>query len=334
MLARWIPCAHRLFYPVTGAGWPSPCPPEASGEYAVEVIDGRGRGLGTPLILSVNSGAATVDDGRASASLAFVGRNRVSPAVEKWRFTIVNQSNGRLDSLRLLVRGGEGCYLSDKELHLTPLPAGASLEYELPVRHLVGAGADCQPVIQLVNRAGHELAIASPDLAVPTRTAPAAAPDQITAPIITWLDPNPDLLERPEVVSDLAEMSVQLKIVSATDAPRGDFEMFQNGSSLRRGQKLDEVSFSGTGRRLTVTHKIRLEEGANELYATVKYAGGRAATDTLRVIYTPARPNLHLVSIGVPAYDLDYTTEGRPGRGPDVHAGGRTPARRPSGTFS
>lgn len=134
-----------------------------------------------------------------------------------------------------------------------------------------------------------------------------AKPTQVAA--VFWLDPNPDLFDRRELVWPEAEIGVSVKVIAATAVQKQDFCLEINGRPCTDGAKFDEVVMrGGTAQSRTFEQQVRLEEGNNTLRATLRCASGTVATEPLHVVYTPRKPNLHLLAVGVPSPDLRYTT--------------------------
>ncbi|NJN35101.1 MAG: hypothetical protein HC817_13440 [Saprospiraceae bacterium] len=124
-----------------------------------------------------------------------------------------------------------------------------------------------------------------------------------------WIAPNPDQFDHKEIVWNEPEIVVQIKAVSSKDIDRQHFEIEVNGQSSRSGAKFDEVSLRGSNNSRTFQNMIRLKEGVNTLKATIKNDVGKAETEVLKIVYSPRKPNLHILAIGVPQADLKYTAK-------------------------
>jgi hypothetical protein len=124
-----------------------------------------------------------------------------------------------------------------------------------------------------------------------------------------WLSPNPDQYDRKEIVWNEDNIVVQIKGVSSKPLDRQHFLLELNGESTQNGAKFDEVSLKGSGNSRTFQQAIHLKEGINTIKAVVKNETGTAETEVLKIIYTPRKPNLHILAIGVPQADLKYTAK-------------------------
>lgn len=131
-----------------------------------------------------------------------------------------------------------------------------------------------------------------------------AGANQLTA---IWLSPNPDQFEKPEIVWHDNEIIISVKVVSNKPIERQHFCIEINGQPCESGQKMDEVLLKGTKYSRTFQQKVPLREGKNTFKAIVDNGAGRSQTEPLNIIYTPRKPNLHIVAIGVPTVDLKYT---------------------------
>lgn len=128
--------------------------------------------------------------------------------------------------------------------------------------------------------------------------------DYVTA---VWFHPNPDHYEGRGIVWTENEIYVQVKAVSNKPLDKPNFCLEINGQPCATGAKMDEVTIKGTAYSRTYTQRIKLTEGVTTLRSKVQNEAGKMETDPIQIIYSPRKPNLHLVSIGVPAVDLKYT---------------------------
>lgn len=124
-----------------------------------------------------------------------------------------------------------------------------------------------------------------------------------------WLSPNPDQYDRKEIVWNEESIVVQIKGISSKPLDRQHFLLELNGESTRNGAKFDEVSLKGSGNSRTFQQTLHLREGVNTIKAIVKNETGTAETEVLKIIFTPRKPNLHILAIGVPQADLKYTAK-------------------------
>lgn len=103
------------------------------------------------------------------------------------------------------------------------------------------------------------------------------------------------------------EITVQVKIVSNQPISKQQFCLEINGQPCPTGVKFDEVQIKGDRNSKTFSQQIRLVHGENILKVNVQTPNGPVNGDPLKIIYTPSKPNLHILSIGVPSTDLKYT---------------------------
>jgi hypothetical protein len=140
----------------------------------------------------------------------------------------------------------------------------------------------------------------------PTRPDSSAKADYITA---VWINPNPDLFEHKQIVWSENEIIIQIKVVSSKGLDKQHFCLEINGQPCQQGAKMDEVSLKGSQYSRTYFQRVKLGEGVNTFKAVVQNEAGKQTTDSLKVVYAPRKPNLHLISIGVPSVDLKYTSK-------------------------
>jgi hypothetical protein len=127
--------------------------------------------------------------------------------------------------------------------------------------------------------------------------------------VAIWLYPNPDNFDRATIVWSQEEITIQVKIVSGQPVTRQQFCLQINGEPCPTGAKFDEVQIKGDNKSKTFSQKVRLREGTNVLQAVVQGASGTTSSEPLTILYSPSKPNLHIVSIGVSAADLKYTVK-------------------------
>ncbi|MBK8566737.1 MAG: caspase family protein [Saprospiraceae bacterium] len=135
---------------------------------------------------------------------------------------------------------------------------------------------------------------------------------------LSWLYPEPDASGKPGATVASEDSVYQLKVLALASSQLNarDFTVLLNGKPYNEGSKMGEkglqkntdgtgiseyrfqtkVSFPAPG-----NYKIEIEAG-NDLTGKVKSA-------PIQVIYQPVKPNLHLISIGVPHDDLQYPTQ-------------------------
>jgi hypothetical protein len=147
-----------------------------------------------------------------------------------------------------------------------------------------------------------DAAVAAPQ----TSSSTAAKPAQTVA---IWIYPNPDNFDHADIVWTQEEITVQVKIVSNQPVTRQQFCLEVNGQPCPEGTKFDEVQMKGDGTSKTFSQTLRLREGQNVLRAVVRTEAKTISSELLKIVYAPAKPNLHIVSVGIPAADLKYTVK-------------------------
>lgn len=125
--------------------------------------------------------------------------------------------------------------------------------------------------------------------------------------VVVWVYPNPDNFDQKAIVWTQEDITVQVKIVSSQPVTRQQFCLEINGQPCSEGVKFDEVQIKGDRTSKTFSQTVRLREGENSLRVEVQTPAGKISSETLKIVYSPAKPNMHIVSIGVPADDLKYT---------------------------
>lgn len=233
---------------------------------------------------------------------------------------------GATTTLRLIARNTGQATAQDVVLSITAPPGvkipasatlgnlapGASIEYSLPVtpeNTSVGPRA-----FQLLARADdatlEHFASATATFDVLAAAIPATAtPPAADYTVAVWVYPNPDNFDRPELVWSQEDITVQIKIVSNKPVNKQQFCLEINGVPCSTGAKFDEVQIKGDKASRTFSQNVRLQKGENVLQAIVQGPNGPVKSEPLKIAYSPAKPNLHLICIGVPAADLKYTTK-------------------------
>lgn len=152
-------------------------------------------------------------------------------------------------------------------------------------------------------------AVTYTDLSAPLIRANAENAPKSNAQYLTaiWMHPNPDQFEGKTIVWPEPTLEVQVKALSSQVLDKQHFCLEINGQPCTSGKKMDEVSLKGAARSRTFLQTINLQEGPNTLRAVVTNDAGTQSTELLKVVYSPRKPNLHLISIGVPSVDLKYT---------------------------
>lgn len=197
-----------------------------------------------------------------------------------------------------------------RQVSLGDLAPDGKIAYQLPVLPENTAVGPAALRLHLRVSDGSLLhsAVADVDLNV---LAPAAPRDTQPAPpaytVAIWVYPNPDNFDHKTIVWTQEDITVQVKIVSGQAVARQQFCLEINGQPCDSGAKFDEVQIKGDRTSKTFSQTVRLREGENVLRAEVQTARGKVSSEILKIVYSPAKPNLHVVAIGIPADDLKYT---------------------------
>jgi Caspase domain len=125
--------------------------------------------------------------------------------------------------------------------------------------------------------------------------------------VAVWVSPNPDNYDHKEIVWNNNEITVQIKIVSNRPVEKKHFCLEINGRPCETGVKFDEIQIKGNKLSKTFRQTAILKEGKNEIRAIVSNEAGKVQSEVITVLYTPSKPNLHIIAIGVPGGDLKYT---------------------------
>jgi len=130
---------------------------------------------------------------------------------------------------------------------------------------------------------------------------------------VLFTSPNEAKINIKRVTSDRAEFRIEATISTAQGnlSPQ-DAKVRINGKSPDNS-KMDEEQLQPPTRRgekfrYAYENVIPLEEGENRITIEFKTANGILQSRELVVNYTPRKPNLHVLSIGIPHKDLKYTT--------------------------
>ena len=110
------------------------------------------------------------------------------------------------------------------------------------------------------------------------------------------------------------EQYFSISLIAESDKPleKNNFKVYVN-ERLREGAKFDRVKIK-KGKKNTAKNiyafsdEVLLDVGLNTINVYVQNESGKTSTGTIKVQYSPAKPNLYLYSIGIPHEDLSYTT--------------------------
>lgn len=196
------------------------------------------------------------------------------------------------------------------QVALGDLTAGGKISYKLPVspEKTTPSPAIVRLHLRVTDGSLLHSAAAETDLNIlapaGTSSSQPASPNYTVA---VWVYPNPDNFDRKTIVWMQEDITVQVKIVSSQPVTRQQFCLEINGQPCQNGAKFDEVQIKGDRTSKTFSQTVRLREGENTLRAEVQTASGKISSEALKIVYSPAKPNLHIVSVGIPADDLKYT---------------------------
>lgn len=224
-------------------------------------------------------------------------------------FTLRNKGQGTAQAVSLELHGSKDLQIP-KAIQVGDLAPGEYRTYELPFGVPANFAEDSLWIRGRVADANLEntqvvdwhLPLSSAVTAVPVNQS--LQKDYLTA---VWLHPNPDQYEGKGIVWNENEIYVQVKAVSNKTLDKPNFCLEINGQPCATGAKMDEVSLKGTPYSRTYTQRVKLQEGTTTLRSKIQNEVGKTQTEALQIIYSPRKPNLHLISIGVPAIDLKYT---------------------------
>jgi hypothetical protein len=278
-----------------------------AGQYTLQVQFFQARTpLGAPQTVAVTVGE------KAHAQLALT----VTPpegglTLGKENFVLLevrNDGGAAAQGLTLSASAPVGARLP-AQVTLGDLAAGGRIAYKLPIfpeNTAVGAAA-LRLALRVTDGGLLQSVSTETMLDVAGPSAPATATSNYT--VAVWVYPNPDNFERRELVWPQEEITVQIKIVSKQPVTRQQFCLEINGQPCQTGAKFDEVQIKGDRTSKTFSQQIRLREGENLLQASIQTTDGTVSSEPLKIVFSPAKPNLHIVSIGVPTADLKYTAK-------------------------
>jgi Caspase domain len=226
-------------------------------------------------------------------------------------FTVKNEGNAIANNVQVLIN-------SSNQLKLPPQYLVGSLGEHEEKRFTIASNVAGLGTAQLSVRVGDEFFkyTDSVQLSIPIVSRTVTKTDTVTSTQpkqnfinAIWLAPNPDQYERKEIVWQEAEITVQVKGISSKNLDKQHFSLEINGDNSRNGAKFDEVSLRGSNNSRTFQQTLKLKEGVNTIKGVLKNEVGTAETETLKIIYAPRKPNLHILAIGVPQPDLKYTVK-------------------------
>lgn len=142
----------------------------------------------------------------------------------------------------------------------------------------------------------------APPLPAPTRS------DNLS---VIWTKPDVEL-EGDKFIALQSEYPITAKALSSKPLSENDFSILVNRNSLAKGAKFDNIkldsSRNGQTFIYTFSAKIPLSIGENKVQIEVKNGAGQERTKEISVNYNPRQSmNLHIMSVGVPFANLNYT---------------------------
>jgi hypothetical protein len=225
------------------------------------------------------------------------------------RFEIHNTGDQAAQGLNLSSSVVAGVQLPT-QLALGDLAAGSRQTYQLPIQaDHIAVGPKALPLsLRIADGSLTHTATAETTLSVRSASGIGnAVTNQYT--VAVWVYPNPDNFDKKTLVWPQEDITVQVKIVSTQPITRQQFCIEINGEPCQVGAKFDEVQVKGDRNSKTFSQTISLRQGQNSIQAVIQTPNGSIQSEPLQVVFTPAKPNLHIVSIGIPAADLKYTSK-------------------------
>jgi Caspase domain len=261
--------------------------------------------LGAPQKLEVKLGKADIP--RLSVNLTQTSKELVLGQPATITAEIANTGTLAANGVQLSAAGLPGIRLPEPQDLGTILP-GQVVQHQLVLTpENVGIGPVALPLrIRVADASLIHTAKTEAEFTVIAPPNAVEAPAKPEFTLAVWVYPNPDNFDRSSIVWSQEEITVQIKIVSSQPVTRQQFCLEINGQPCQTGAKFDEVQIKGDRTSKTFSQTIRLQEGENSLLAFIQQQSGRINSEPLKIIYAPSKPNLHIVSIGVPAADLKY----------------------------
>jgi hypothetical protein len=131
--------------------------------------------------------------------------------------------------------------------------------------------------------------------------------------VVQWLSPFAEDLKNKRL--DYTRRSFPLKVKALSNQPLNEqsFKVWINGKPYGNGSKSDNVKLrastaNGYRYAFTFVQNIELTEGENTVFVEVQNASGKGKSEELTVNKRAVKPTLHVLSIGVPHADLQFTT--------------------------
>jgi len=120
-------------------------------------------------------------------------------------------------------------------------------------------------------------------------------------------------INKKEIIEKEKIVAIIVTAVSSEPLTKDNFQVLMDGKPLSADAKYDEVDLdseeSGDKFQFTFAQKVPLQMGENQISVKVKTDKGEETTPVKTFVYAPKKPNLHLLSIGVPHVDLQFTAK-------------------------
>ena len=131
--------------------------------------------------------------------------------------------------------------------------------------------------------------------------------------VVQWLSPFAEDVKNKRL--DYTRRIFPLKVKALSNQPLNEqsFKVWINGKPYGNGSKSDNVKLrasTATGYRFAFIYlqNIELTEGDNTVFVEVQNASDKGKSEELTVNKRVVKPTLHVLSIGVPHPDLQFTT--------------------------
>jgi hypothetical protein len=133
--------------------------------------------------------------------------------------------------------------------------------------------------------------------------------------VVQWLSPFVEDLNDKKLDYFRRPFSLKIKALSNQPLTEQSFKLWVNGKLYdHAGSKSDNIRLKANGTAggyrfaFTYIENIELIEGENHLYFEVQNASGKAKSEEITVNKRLVKPTLHVLAVGVPHPDLQFTT--------------------------
>ncbi len=130
---------------------------------------------------------------------------------------------------------------------------------------------------------------------------------------ILFTQPNEARVNVKQLDWDLPAFPIEATFGSSSQLRAESTTVLINGTPIDKG-KMDEEDLSppaksGNLNYYAYENTLQLDEGKNTIIIQVQTAQGTIQSNEIIINYVPRKPNLHVLSIGVPHKDLKYTSK-------------------------